>query len=177
VIAPDFPPIFAEFRQKRFTLLWRGSRDGFRAGVFHNRCDRHANTLTVILAANGSTFGGFTPLAWESREKQGNGNNLSKADPSLRSFVFTLKNPYTLPARRFALMAEKKDCAIRCNTEWGPTFGGGDIVIDGNCNANTDSVTFLGLSYTNDTGLNGLDLLAGSPMFQVREIEVFEITA
>jgi hypothetical protein len=31
VIVADFPALFAEFRGKRFTLLWRGSRDGFRA--------------------------------------------------------------------------------------------------------------------------------------------------
>jgi hypothetical protein len=31
VIVADFPTLFAEFRRKRFTLLWRGSRNGFSA--------------------------------------------------------------------------------------------------------------------------------------------------
>jgi hypothetical protein len=35
-----------------------------------------------------------------------------KADHSLKSFVFTLKNPHNFPVRKFALKAEKKDRAI-----------------------------------------------------------------
>jgi hypothetical protein len=45
VIISDFPEIFAQFRGKRFSLLWRGGRDVFGAGDFHGRCDGHANTL------------------------------------------------------------------------------------------------------------------------------------
>jgi hypothetical protein len=59
-IISDFPEIFAEFSGKRFSLLLRGSRDGFAAGDFHSRCDGHANTLTVILDTNGNVLGGFT---------------------------------------------------------------------------------------------------------------------
>jgi hypothetical protein len=43
VIISDFPEIFAEFRRKKFSLLWRGGRDGFGARDFHSRCDGHAN--------------------------------------------------------------------------------------------------------------------------------------
>jgi hypothetical protein len=65
-IISDIPEIFAEFRRKQFSLLWRGSRDGFEAEEFHRRCDGHANTLTVILDMQGNIFGGFTPMEWES---------------------------------------------------------------------------------------------------------------
>jgi hypothetical protein len=44
----DFPALFEEFKERQFTLLWRGGRDGFKAKQFHRRWDRHANTLTVI---------------------------------------------------------------------------------------------------------------------------------
>jgi hypothetical protein len=37
MIISDFPEIFADFRMKRFSLLWRGSRDGFGVSEFHNR--------------------------------------------------------------------------------------------------------------------------------------------
>jgi hypothetical protein len=56
-IVSEFPKIFKEFRGSRFSLLWRGSRDGFRACDFHRRCDGHANTLTVILDIEGNIFG------------------------------------------------------------------------------------------------------------------------
>jgi hypothetical protein len=152
----DFPEIFTEFRGKRFSVLWRGSRDGFGPRDFHSRCDGHANTLTVILDTKGNVFGGFTPVKWESRNwngKEGKENNRYKADDSLRSFVFTLKNPHNIPARRFALKAEQKWQAICCDSLYGPHFR--DIVVSENCNANIDSWTRLGCAYTNDTGLDG----------------------
>jgi hypothetical protein len=60
------------------------------------------------LDTNGIIFGGFTPVEWDSEEIWG------KADPSQKSFLFTLKNPHNFWARRFALKAEKKDKAIHC---------------------------------------------------------------
>jgi hypothetical protein len=106
--------------------------------------------------------------------KWGDENNLPKADDSLKSCLFTLKNPHNIPARRFALNAERKHEAIRCDSGRGPVFGGG-IAVSGNCNANTASWTHLGSAYTNDTGLVGGIVFTGSQDFQVREIEVFEI--
>jgi hypothetical protein len=134
----------------------------------------------VILDTEGNIFGGFTPLKWESRVwngKDGNENNCCKADGSQKSFLFTLKNPHNIPAR-FALKAEKKHFAICCNSERGPEFGVGpcDIAVFDNCNTNTGSWTFLGSSYTNDTGLNREVVFTGSGNFRVKEIEVFEIT-
>jgi hypothetical protein len=155
--------------------LWRGSRDGFRARDFHSRCDGHANTLTLIVTAasefdvGGFVFGGFTPVKWESTPGCG-----SKSDDSLRSFLFTLKNPHNIPARKFALKAEKKQSAIYCDSARGPCFYGMGVYDD--CNANTDSYTDLGHTYTNDTGLDGRTVFTGSEYFKVKEIEVFEIT-
>jgi hypothetical protein len=176
-IISGFPEIFAEFRGKRFSLLWRGSRDGFAAQEFHRRCDGHANTLTVILDTQGNVFGGFTPVEWESRKPNSQSHSSSlKADGSQKSFVFTLKNPHNVPARRFALKAEKKQSAIYCGSGWGPRFEGG-IAASNNCNANTDSYTnYFGNFYTNDTGLARETFFTGSGHFRVKEIEVFEIT-
>jgi hypothetical protein len=113
----DFPAVFDEFREKQFTLLWRGSRDGFGAFDFHSRCDGHPNTLTVILETDGNIFGGFTPVEWESSAV-----GTWKADPSLKSFLFTLQNPHNVPAHRFALKAEMEGQAICCASEGGPDF-------------------------------------------------------
>jgi hypothetical protein len=160
--------LLAEFGGKCFSLLWRGSRDGFAARDFHGRCDGHANTLTLISDTRGNIFGGFTPVEWDS-------DSGWKADPSLRSFLFTLKNPHNFPARKFALKAEAKDEAIACASSWGPHFY--DIGVSEDCNANTDSITFnFGDSYANDTGLDGKTFFTGSWHFKVKEIEVFEIT-
>jgi hypothetical protein len=176
-IVPVFPKLFNDFRIKRFTLLWRGSRNGFGGRDLHSRCDGHPKTLTVILDTNGNIFGGFTPVEWESREWNGKGgkeDSCYKADPSLESFLFTLKNPHKFPARRFRLKAEKKDMAIYCFYKRGPHFW--DIGVWAGSNANTDSFTHqFGANYTNDTGLDGKTFFTGSTRFQVKEIEVFEI--
>jgi hypothetical protein len=146
--------------------LWRGSRDGFDAQEFHRRCDGHTRTLTVILDTEGNIFGGFTPVEWDSRSGY-------KADDSLTSFLFTLKNPHNIPARRFALA----NYAVLCYSAYGPRFGyPGDVYVSDDCNTNNDSFTSLGRSYTNDTGLDDTIVFTGSRNFQVQEIEVFKIT-
>jgi hypothetical protein len=110
-------------------------------------------------------------VKWESPSK-----GKLKADPSLKSFVFTLKNPHNFPARKFALKAEKKDEAISCDSERGPYFYGG-IGVSDNCDAHSSSFTqHFGSSYANDTGQDGRTFFAGSGTFTVKEIEVFEIT-
>jgi hypothetical protein len=61
LVIPKIPVLFArEFRGQEFRLLWRGTRDGFRAARFHEKCDNHRDTLTVILDTDGNVFGGFT---------------------------------------------------------------------------------------------------------------------
>jgi hypothetical protein len=56
-------------------------------------------------------------------------------DPSLKSFIFTLKNPHNVPARRFALKAESKNEALWCDSDCGSSFAGG-ICVKNNSNAN-----------------------------------------
>jgi hypothetical protein len=132
----------------------------------------------MILDTRGNIFGGFTPVEWESREWNGKGgkqDNTHKGDPSLKSFLFTLKNPHNVPARRFGLKMEEQHRAITCDSTWGPHFA--DIGIHSNCDTSaTNSTYHFGSTYTNDTGLDGKTFFAASWTFQVSEIEVFEIT-
>jgi hypothetical protein len=115
LIVSESPRLFEEFLGKRFNLLWRGSRDGFGADEFHHRCDGRANTLTLIADTDGNVFGGFTPVRWARGGRKG--------DDSLRSFLFTLRNPHGVPPQKFALRAEKRHSAIDCNSTFGPTCG------------------------------------------------------
>jgi hypothetical protein len=177
LVVSDFPPLFEEFRMKRFNLLWRGSRDGFTAEEFHRRCDGHANTLTLILDTMGNVFGGFTPVEWEACP----GGFIpphNKIDESLQSFLFSLKNPHSVPPRKFVLKEEKKQYAIYCDAKCGPAFGDCIYVSDFCSRANRSS-THIGIiygkrTYANDT--NARNFLTGLDNFTVKEIEVFEIT-
>jgi hypothetical protein len=161
MIVLDYPDILAEFRRKRFSLLWRGGRDGFGAHDFHRRCDGHANTVTVILDTDGNIFGGFTPVEWEYHKGD-------KVDESLRSFLFTLRNPHNFSAWRFALKAEKKNVAVVCYSDWGPDFW--DIDVSDNCNASTCRHCCFGSRYTNDTGLDGKTFFTDFETFQRKGI-------
>jgi hypothetical protein len=171
LIVSEFPPLFDEFRMKRWPLLWRGNRDGFTAEEFHRRCDGQANTLTLILDTDGNVFGGFTPVAWEN---SGGG----KTDHSMHSFLFTLKNPHGVPSRKFALKKENKVVAIYCYSKWCAGFGNGDICVQDNCNTNRNSWTHIGsrwrtTMYVNKTKVE--DFFTGAEKFTVKEIEVFEM--
>jgi hypothetical protein len=166
VIISDLPEIFSDFASAQITLLWRGTRDGFGASEFHRRSDGHASTLSVILDTDGNIFGGFTPVAWES------GEWLWKADGKLRGFLFSLKNPHGLPAKRFPLIPELSYVAIDCEADRGPSFGSNDLSVYENA---TGSSASFGTAYKNDTEIAGSAFFTGSANFQIKEIEVFEI--
>jgi hypothetical protein len=175
LIIAEFPLLFEEFRRKRFKLRWRGNRDGFGAKEFHRRRDGRANTLTLISDTDGNVFGGFTPAEWESRTN----SPYNKGDDSLRSFLFTLRNPHGVPPRKFALREEKKQYAIGCNSRWLAVFGyKGDIAVSDNGNANRSSYTRIGTRYDDCTYMNDTafeHFFTGAGYFTVKEIEVFEI--
>jgi hypothetical protein len=170
VIVDDLPSELGTLCRCHFHLLWRGSRDGFSAVQFHNRCDGHSNTLTIVRDTQGFIFGGFTPVKWESLPFW----PWSKGDNTLQSFLFTLKNPHKVSARKFALKNKMKEAAIYCDSQWGPGFCGGFSIID-DCNAqNTSECGAFGTVYMNDTQFESRTFLTGSPTFTVDEIEVFE---
>jgi hypothetical protein len=170
LIVSTFPALLDEFRWKPIKLLSHGSRNGFGATDFHSRCDGHANTLTLILDTHANIFGGFTPVQWESPW-----SSRIKGDDSLKSFLFTLRNPHGIPARKFPLKFGEKHNAIDCDRRFGPIFGV-DVYIFDECNTHTDNHTdSFGDSYANDTGLKGMNVFACSHGFTVKEMEVFEV--
>jgi hypothetical protein len=162
------PRIFRVFGDKQLQLLYRGSRDGFEASAFHRLCDGHRNTVTLILSTTDCIFGGYTPLAWSSRPEW-------VSDPSLASFVFTIKNPHNLPSRIFKQKQETH--AIYTHPLYGPTFGDGHTVhVRDQCHTCNNSYSAFASCYANDTGIANNQVLAGARNFTVEEIEVFEVT-
>jgi hypothetical protein len=167
-ILEHIPRILKDFVTKTWRLLYRGTRDGFGSSNFHSKCDQQSNTVTIILTTAGYIFGGFTPIAWDS-------SNAFKDDNTGQSFVFSLKNPRNPEPKIFPLSDASK--AIRCYSGYGPTFGSNyDIYVADNCDQNTNSYTYLGGSYTNDTGIDGKQVFTGTYGFRVKEIEVFTVS-
>jgi hypothetical protein len=175
---------------QQWLWLWCGSRDGYTAEEFHRRCDGHANTLTLIEDTDGNVFGGFTPVEWESRVWTGTSKDMVKGDDSLRSFLFTLRNPHGVPPRKFALKEEMKGSAIYCNSHCCADSAECDIHVSDNCNntqtmisacrySRNSSCTRIGTLYEGDTAYaNDTQfkfVFTGHEEFKVKEIEVFEI--
>jgi hypothetical protein len=169
-IISEVPELFAHFWKHQQVLLWRGSRDGFGASDYHNRCDGHRNILTLVLDTDGNIFGGFTPAFCETRPIT---VHPYKYDPSGKCFLFTLKNPHNIAPRRFALSASR--CRLNCLATCGPNLDL-DFEISDHCNTNSDSSTrCFGYAFRNDTWLYGCTVFTDTTRFRVKEIEVFEI--
>jgi hypothetical protein len=150
--------------EDNWTLLYRGTRDGFGADDFHSNCDGHKNTLT-ILKAHGTSyiFGGFTSINWDRSYQY-------KPDPN--AFLFSLTNKDNQPCKIRQINTTK---SILCCSSYGPTFGGGnDIYICNAANTTAGSCSNLGVSYQHPQPHQGHSYLAGSYQFQLSEIEVYQ---
>ena len=150
----------------KWQLSYRASQDGFRGVDFHAKCDYKPNSFVIIRSENGNVFGGFTEKTWKADSPTG-----YKSDPN--AFIFSFIN------------LDKKPLKIKCsNTEraiYGRCepleFGDFDLYISDKSNTNTESKSNLGKSYNHPVYRLGSDkaqsFLAGSPQFQVSEIEVY----
>jgi hypothetical protein len=160
-----------EFSSKdKWSLLYRGTRDGFGNNDFHLRCDGHSNTLTIFKSKGSSyIFGGFTTVSWD-----GSSRSEWKLDPN--AFLFSLTNKDNKPVK-MKINPDTHHCAILCWASCGPTFGA-DINIANNANAYKGCYSHLGFTYKHPQYADETDeartFLAGSTHFQLDEIEVYQ---
>ena len=142
---------------KKFRLLFRASRDGFQASNFHSKCDDNSNTLTLVETTEGKRFGGFTDAKWDQSNSYKTGSN---------GFIFSLND-------KAIYYNKNSSYNIRCDSSYGPTFGGGhDFYLCDNCNTSNSSYDSSNHSY--DTkGKNYA--LAGNSSFYVKDYEVYQL--
>ena len=152
------------YLKDKWTLLYRGTRDGFGAANFHSKCDDRNNTLTILKALGTSyIFGGFNSINW-------NGSSLYKSDPN--AFLFSLTNQDNQPCKISQLNTAK---SIYSQSNYGPTFGGGaDLHICNYASYTKGSYSKLGHSYQHPQPNQGRSFLAGSAEFLLSEIEAYQ---
>jgi hypothetical protein len=158
-----------EFSAKdKWTLLYRGSRDGFEPSDFHAKCDGKSPTLTIFKAKESSyIFGGYTNSVW----------NEPRYIADSKAFLFSLTNKDNEPCK-MNIDPNQSQYATYGDTEYGPTFGYSfDIRIHNNPNTGKGSFTRLGSSYNHPRYAKNSNeiksFLAGSYRFQLSEIEVY----
>jgi hypothetical protein len=126
---------------KRFELLYRGSRDGMSIASFREKCIDKGPTLTLYKGQSEGhpecVFGGYAGASWGSC-----GRYVAAAD----SFVFTVLNPHNHPVTRFPVCSASPhasrafvdnegsiapviakavgSAAGRAASEWGDSFWG-----------------------------------------------------
>jgi hypothetical protein len=155
----------------KWSLLYRGTRDGFGAHDFHSKCDGHSNTLTILKARHSShIFGGFTSAIWDSL-------NQWKVDSN--AFLFSLANKDGTRPCKMKIDPNRSQYAIWSLAGNGPTFGIHDVRIVNDANRAMNSCSNLGSTYklptcVNESREDASLFLAGSQYFQLSEIEVYQ---
>ena len=148
---------------KNLELLYRGTKDGMSADVFHNKCNNKGPTISLFKNENGYIFGGYASIDWTCY------NNYKSAPDS---FIFTLTNMYNISPTKFP--NSTSTCNIYDSSSYGPTFGDGHDIYIGFSSNHT-----LGFPHTYEDVLGkGYSIFKGDNKngnFNLKEIEVFKL--
>ena len=147
--------------------MYRVSRDGDGADIFHKYCDYKGPTIIFAKISNGYRFGGYSGISWTSQ----GGWVKDKA-----AFLFSLNN-------KLKIMNNNTDTTVYHGKLYGPDFGshianellinyGGDKCLTGKSNFCNDSYSS-GFTFKNED-LVGVDT-KGQYKFDVEDYEVYSI--
>lgn len=156
----------SEVATPNFTLIYRGSRDGWRATNFHTKCDMKGPTVLVVKSHLGKIFGGFTDVDWDLSSNYKTSNDC---------FLYSIDKK-----AKYKIKSNQTNRSIYASPDRGPTFGGGfDLYIADNCNSSDSNSSNFPVSYVckeySYPGAGQSDWLAGANKFNVDEIEVFAV--
>ena len=137
-------------------LLYKATADSDRAAAFHAKCDEAQSSVVLVETDKGKRFGGYTSNSWS-------GDCVDKKDPN--AFVFSLDKMET-----YDNIPEED--AIGCYPKFGPIFLGCQIRIYDKAFSKGGTTFERGLNY--DTK-EDFELTGGERVFNVKEIEVYEV--
>ena len=145
-------------------LLYRVSRDGDGADIFHKYCDNKGPTITFAKISNGYRFGGYSGISWTSQ-----GNWVKDKD----AFLFSLNN-------KLKIMNNNTNTTVYHGSGYGPDFGNGaaELLLNNSYKCLTGKHNFCNDSYSGFTFKNkdlvGVDT-KGQYNFDVEDYEVYSI--
>jgi len=142
--------------EKKWTLAFRASRDGFTGANFHKFCDNKGETLVIIKSQNNYIFGGYSPRSWTSCN-----NYINDA----KAFIFTIKNPHNIPPTKYLSTGKH---SMYDHQSFLTAFGSGRDL----CVTDTTCTVNFPVSYSDTTG-KGSYTFFGSPSTTISEMEVF----
>ena len=137
-------------------LLYKATADTDKAAAFHAKCDEAKSSIVLVETKKGKRFGGFTTCSWS-------GDCIEKKDEE--AFVFSLDKLKTydnIPGEE----------AIGCYPKFGPIFLGCQIRIYDNAFTKGGTTFERGLNFDTE---EDYELTGGDRVFDVKEIEVYEV--
>ena len=152
--------------KSEWRLIYKASRDGFRATDFHRCCDNKGETVSVIRTTGGYLFGGYTDIPWTST---------AEWKASAQSFLFAFIS-HSLANSPVKMDVLGSDCyAVYHQSTYCCTFGGGhNIYIADSSNTNSNSYSNWSDHYSHPPGVSSdAHWLVGQRKFQTQDIEVF----
>jgi len=128
---------------QKWNLIYRASRDGFKASQFHAKCDNKPNTLIIIKSTNDNVFGRYTEQSWTpfdydlvlkqlfTNRSRAQGLFNRSSDPN--AFIFSLINYLNRPLK---IKCENSLPATSTNRDFGPRFVLHELIISDESNTN-----------------------------------------
>jgi hypothetical protein len=171
---------------KRFELLYHGSRDGMTAAAFHGKCDGKGPTLVLVTGQSEGqpvcVFGGYASKSWE-RGPENRFEMGTKID-ARDSFLFTVLNPFGDGIVKIAVNEESGYAgeAMLCHAGTGPCFDNGFSV---SSPSQTSTAVFNGKGshcFIHSFGTfgdplgRGFDTFTGAQDFTPLEVEVWSVS-
>lgn len=157
-------------KEKKWSLIYKGTRDGFSSDDFHRACNNRGATLTLIQTRNRLcmknrriVFGGYTEIPWSSKHG-------FHHDSQAFLFLFNQEK-----LTRFNLRS-KDHIAVSHYLTSGPIFGFDDIHICSRANEFNMSYSRFPYSYEDiEPDGKGRKTFSKSRNFLVSEIEVYTV--
>ena len=110
----------------KLKLLYNANVDGYDCNIFHNKCDHHSPTITIIHSNFDHIFGGFTKVPLSNKHQ-----NSYYHDENAFLFLIRSNPSKNDKPEIFEINKLKMDKAIKYDNKFGATFGwGSDIMIE-----------------------------------------------
>ena len=143
----------------KLSLIYKATIDSDFSNKFHEKCDDHSPTITLIKTDNGLIFGGYTTQTWNNDED-------CKQDDEAFLFSMNLRKKYEIQ--------KGVECAIYCGGEYGPTFGEGfDLCLCNNFMGLNGSYSNFPKSYGKGSSTN--ELTDKNRNFKISDVEVYSV--
>lgn len=150
----------------KLTLLYRGSRDGYKAARFHELCDNKGPTISLIRSKCSKVFGGYTSAPWTSIRGY-------KKDE--KAFLFSLTSKIKYKAK------DQANNKVGHTPEYLIVFGKpNDLWLKADCDVQKNPYRIAKYIYTLQEDMVGNTVEKQEEAeftFQVQELEVYSVEA